>query len=110
MSTEEIQKELDKLDDHKKAMLLLTYGHQLTVMARDSYDFQGPGVNKPRLLRDSNEILHRVFLALRELETKSEKCFSLSGISHWISCAEKKGDIVMASKQAFSRALQICNT
>ena len=110
MNTEAIQKELDKLDRHQKSVLLLTYGHQLTVVAREAYEFQGAGVNKPRLLRDSNEIIHRVFQALRELETKSDKCFSLSGIAHWISCDEKEGDIVYASKQAFSMALQKCNT
>jgi len=110
MNTETIQKEIDKLDNHKKSILLLTYGHQLTVMARDAYEFQGPGVDKPRLLRDSNEIMHRVFQALRELEIKSDKCFSLSGIAHWISCEEKEGDIVSASKQAFSMAVKKCNT
>ncbi|WP_445358789.1 hypothetical protein [Microbulbifer sp. ANSA005] len=110
MNTETIQKEIDKLDSHQKSVLLLTYGHQLTVMARDAYEFQGPGVDKPRLLRDSNEIMHRVFQALRELETKSDKCFSLSSIAHWISCEEKESDIVNASKQAFSMAVQKCNT
>ncbi len=58
MNTEAIQKELDKLDSHQKSLLLLTYGHQLTIMARDAYEFQGPGVNKPRLLREANEIMH----------------------------------------------------
>ncbi|QYJ72309.1 hypothetical protein K0H59_04425 [Shewanella sp. FJAT-51649] len=110
MNTEAIQIELDKLDSRQKSVLLLTYGHQLTVMARDAYEFQGPGVNKPRLLRDANEILHRVFQALRELETQADEFFSLQGIAHWISCDEKEGDIVYASKQAFSRALQKCNT
>ena len=109
MSKEEIQKELDKRDAHQKAVLLLTYGHQLTVMAREAYEFQGSGVERPRLLRDSNEILHRVFQAVRELETESEKCFSLSGIAHWIACNEKSGDIVYASAQAFAEALRKCN-
>lgn len=110
MNTEAIQKEIEKRGRHQKSMLLLTYGHQLTVMAREAYEFQGPGVDKPRLLRDSNEIMHRVFQALRELETSSDKCFSLSGIAHWISCEEKEGDIVYASKQAFSMAVKKCNT
>lgn len=110
MNTKDIKRELDKLDNYQKSVLLLTYGFQLTVMAREAYEFQGSGVEKPRLLRDSNEILHRVFQALKEIETKSDKCFSLSGISHWISCEEKEGDIVSASKQAFSMALQKCNT
>lgn len=110
MNTETIQNEIDKLDSHQKSILLLTYGHKLTVMARDAYEFQGPGVDKPRLLRDSNEIMHRVFQALRELETKSDKCFSLSNIAHWISCEEKEGDIVFASKQAFSMAVKQCNS
>ncbi|WP_212630799.1 hypothetical protein [Pseudomonas sp. KB-10] len=108
MKNEEIQIELDERNAHQKALLLLSYGHQLTVMSRESYEFQGAGVTNPRLLRDANEILHRVFQALTELQLQSEKSFSLSGISHWISCEEKTGSIVQASNQAFSMALQKC--
>ena len=108
MKNEEIQIELDKRNTHQKVLLLLSYGHQLTVMSREAYEFQGPGVTNPRLLRDANEILHRVFQALTELQLQSENCFSLSGISHWISCEERTGSIVQASNQAFSMALQKC--
>jgi hypothetical protein len=110
MNTATVQNEIDKLSNRQKSLLLLTYGHQLTILARDAYEFQGSGVDKPRLLRDSNEIMHRLFQALRELETKSVKCFSLTGIAHWISCDEKEGYIVHASQQAFSMALQKCKT
>lgn len=108
MKNEEIQIELDKRNTHQKALLLLSYGHQLTVMSREAYEFQGAGVTNPRLLRDANEILHRVFQALTELQLQSENCFSLSGVSHWISCEERTGSIVQASNEAFSMALQKC--
>lgn len=36
----------------------------------------------------------------------SENCFLLSGVFHWTSCEEKQGDMIVASKQAFSIVLQ----
>lgn len=107
MKSKDIQIELDKRNPHQKALLLLGYGHQLTVMAREAYEFQGSGVTNPRLLRDANEILHRVFQAVTELQLQSENYFSLSCISNWISCEGKTESIVQASNQAFLSALQI---
>ena len=89
MKPEDIDNLIKGLGSSQKTILLLTYGHQLTVMARDAYEFQSPGVRNPRLLRDTNEILHRIFQALKEIEKNTEKCFSLSGISHWISCEDR---------------------
>jgi len=108
MNSKQIEKEIGRLNNHEKSTLLLTYGHLLTIRARDAYEFQSPGVINPRLLRDINEILHRVFQALREIEVNDDSCFSLNGIHHWISCEEKQGDIVNASISAFSEALKKC--
>ncbi len=110
MNSEEIDSQLKEFNSSQKIMFLLTYGHQLTIMAREAYEFQSPGVSNPRLLRDINEILHRVFQAIKEIEANSEECFSLSGISHWIYCADRSIDIQQASIQAYKRALEYCNT
>ena len=110
MNSDYVGKELENLNKHEKAMLLLTYGHQLTIMARDAYEFQGPGVTKPRLLRDTNEILHRIFQAVRELEADAQNCFVLGGIAQWIACEGKSAEIREASTLAFTRALSICST
>lgn len=105
MNIDFIQNEIDSLDFDEKSRFLILYGHYLTIMARDAYEFQGAGVKKPRLLRDINEILHRVFQALRELEDDSENFFVLSGLAHWIACENREGDIVHASHQAFRMAI-----
>ena len=110
MNIEQIEIALEKLDSNQKKLLLITYGHKLTVVARGAYEFKGPGVDDPRLLRDINEIQHRVYQAIRELEIGSEKCFSVSGISHWICNKEKSDTINQASLQAFLMALKLCNT
>ncbi len=110
MDIDQIQAEVDKLPAEGKMELLLNYGHQLTIMCRDAYEFQAPGVTKPRLLRDANEIHHRIYQATRELALGENEGFSLSGISHWISANERSKDIRSASIHAFTRALEKCNT
>lgn len=91
------------LDDRKR--LLMNYGHALTIMCREAYEFQGPGVIQPRLLRDANEIHHRVYQALRDLEQGEDDGFAISGISHWISECDRRDEIQNASIRAFQFAL-----
>jgi hypothetical protein len=110
MSTEDIQKELDKRDARQKAVLLLTYGHQLTVMARDAYEFQGPGVARPRLLRDSNEILLEYFRRSESWKRNLRSAFpyqaSLTG-----SLVMKKAEILsMQAHKPFPRQLKSATT
>lgn len=89
-------------------VFLISYGHSLTVMVREGYEFQGPGVDNPRLLRDANEILHRVFNALKEAKKQSASTFSIDGLSHWIRAEERSKDIQVTSIQAFKWALKHC--
>ena len=51
--------------------LLAAFGHNLTIAARDTYEFQAPGVRSPERLRGINEIQHRVFAHILKL-SKSE--------------------------------------
>jgi hypothetical protein len=44
-----------------QARTLLTFGHNLTIAARDTYEVQAAGVHAPQRLREINEIQHRVF-------------------------------------------------
>ena len=75
-------------------------------MCRDVYEFQGPGVTKPRLLRDANEIHHRIYQAIRELGDGENDGFSVSGISNWISADKRSEEIQNASIQAFKWAFR----
>jgi hypothetical protein len=54
-------------DDQLRVLAAL--GHNLTIAARDTYEFQAPGVRAPQRLRDINEIQHRVFGHIRALTT-----------------------------------------
>lgn len=110
MKEHEIQKAIDELPDEEKLRLLSIYGHQLTVHARASYEFQGPGVTNPRLLRDCNEIQHRVFQAIQEVASKSDNQFCLNNVGVWISAEERNETIRNASIQAFQTALARLNT
>ncbi len=103
MDAEQIQVELENLDDEAALNLLLVYGHELTIQARS-------GVDDPRLLRDCNEIQHRLFQAIKEITSSSEDRFSLSGISYWIYSEDRNKNIQNASIKAFKRALNKCNT
>ncbi|MBV1908104.1 MAG: hypothetical protein KUG78_02225 [Kangiellaceae bacterium] len=110
MNKELVKEKLESLNDEDTVEFLLRYGHELTIHARSGYEFQGSGVDDARLLRDCNEILHRVFQAIREIINNSEKRFSLGGISHWIVAEERNETIQQASMQAFNRAMKKCNT
>ena len=110
MNEAQVKEKLEKLDDSESIEFLLVYGHELTIQARAGYEFQGPGVTDPRLLRDCNEIQHRVFQAIKEVVGGSEKRFSLSGLSHWILAKERNDTIQQASIQAFIRASNKCST
>src|SRR5206468_1553003 len=56
---EDCEKALAGMSSQTQAQFLAGLGHIYTVFARDSYEFQGPGVTNPRLLRDFNEVHHR---------------------------------------------------
>lgn len=108
MNSAEISKILLAMEDRRRLSFSISYGHGLTTMARGAYVFQSDEVANPKLLRGINEILHRVFQAIRELETNSNNQFSTKGISHWISCEDRSNDLPEASINAFNRALQKC--
>ncbi|WP_444912335.1 hypothetical protein [Microbulbifer sp. PAAF003] len=110
MKEHQIQKVIDELPDDKKIQLLCNYGHQLTIHARGGYEFQGSGVTDPRLLRDCNEIQHRVFQAVREVAQDSDNQFCLNNVGGWISAEERNETIRTASVQAFQTALAKLNT
>lgn len=110
MNQAEILREIESRSSKEKVTLLLTYGHQLSVMARTAYEFQRPGVEKPRLLRDINEINHRIYPQVQSLISSKKPKFPFSEITSWISGEGKNEETQNASIQAFKRALGLCNT
>jgi hypothetical protein len=109
ISQSSIKHSLENLSNEKQIKLLLSYGHQLTVMARDAYEFQGPGVTKPRLLRDVNEINHRLYPQIQMLLLEGKSVFPLEELASWIA-GEGRPAVQKASIEAFERARCLCNT
>jgi hypothetical protein len=110
MNHEKILKVLESLSSKEQISLLLAYGHQLSVLARTAYEFQGTGVEKPRLLRDVNEINHRIYPQVNSLVSSKSPELPNSEISSWISGEGRNEETQNASTQAFERALSLCNT
>jgi len=110
MNQTTILKTFESLNISEQIELLLTYGHQLTVLARTAYEFQGPGVEKPRLLRDINEINHRIYPQVHSLINNKKPDFTHTDISSWISGEDRNEETQKTSIQAFERALSLCNT
>ena len=74
MNREESLRRYVSLSSEIQLRALATFGHNLTIAARDTYELQAPGVRAPQWLRDINEIQHRVFghmLALHSGENAS---------------------------------------
>jgi hypothetical protein len=69
MEHEEAKRRFRGLSTETQLRVLATFGHHLTIAARDTYEFQAPGVRAPQRLRDINEIQHRVFAHIVALVT-----------------------------------------
>jgi hypothetical protein len=61
MSTAEAIRAYAALSAAQQVRLLAQFGHNLTIAARDTYDFQSQRVLAPERLRAINEVQHRVF-------------------------------------------------
>jgi hypothetical protein len=73
MEHEDVKRRFGKLAAAAQLRVLAAFGHNLTIAARDTYEFQAPGVRAPQRLRDINEIQHRVFGHIRALATVDER-------------------------------------
>jgi hypothetical protein len=69
VSYEEARRRFESLPADVQARVLANFGHNMTIAARDTYEFQAPGVRAPQRLRDINEIQHRVFAHIAKLLT-----------------------------------------
>jgi len=94
---------LASLSTAEQARLLSYYGHQLTVLARSAYEFQGPGVSDPRLLRDLNEIQHRLLGQLASLSGSGAPEFGPEALASWL-LGEDRPHLQSELAAAFNRA------
>jgi hypothetical protein len=72
MTIEEAVRAFSRLPADGQAEFLARFGHNLTIAARDTYDFQAPTVRSPERLRAINEIQHRVLSHILALLVNGE--------------------------------------
>ena len=96
---------LAALSPTEQARFLSRLGHELTVLARSAYEFQGPGVTDPRLLRDLNEISHRIFSQVASLIADRAPEFEPDMLASWL-LGEDKPHLQARLAAAFDRAVQ----
>jgi hypothetical protein len=71
MEQTEVTLRFQQLSADKQIRVLAAFGHNLTIAARDTYEFQAPGVRAPERLRSINEIQHRVLAHILALITQN---------------------------------------
>lgn len=89
LDAEQLVQYLNSMSPTEQAFLLGHIGHQITVAARGAYECSGSGVTDPRLLRDLNEITHRLFPQIAALAVGAPAPFSNEVIVSWLSAEEK---------------------
>jgi len=105
MTSDEIKELFTRLDNYQLIDVLSKYGHELTVVARDAYQVQGQGVEFPEWLRVINEVMHRIFPAISELNNDTKHRFAIESLAHWISCEDRNPKLQKSSLAAFKYAL-----
>jgi hypothetical protein len=73
MDLAEATRRLSALSAQEQLRLLASFGHNLTVAARDTYEFQATGILEPKRLRQINEIQHRVLAHILALSKSNEQ-------------------------------------
>lgn len=94
---------LARMSPIEEANFLARLGHWLTVVARDSYEFQAPGVVDPIKLRQINEIQHRVFSQIAGLVGKGERVFDPVVMVAWLTAEECEIELQNQCLEAFER-------
>lgn len=105
LTQKDCERILEHMSEAEQTAFLARMGHYLTVVGREAYEFQGPGVTNPRLLRDLNELHHRLYAQIRSLTVEGKKDFPADALASWL-CGEGKSDEFRAACLfAFERCL-----
>ena len=104
ITPEQCEQYLNSLPPMQQVTFLAELGHELTVVARKAYEFQGPGVDDPRWLRDLNEISHRLFPQIAALVSGSPAPFPNDALVSWLP-AEGKPTLRTACLATFERVV-----
>jgi hypothetical protein len=104
LTQKECQSALAALSMEEQKRFLLILGHELTIVGREAYEFQGEGVINSQLLRDLNEIHHRLYSQIRDLVLEQKVSFSPESLASWLT-AEGNPNTQAVCLAAFERSL-----
>ena len=72
MDLQDAVERYQSLSLEQQVRFLALFGHNLTIAARDTYEFQSPKVRAPERLRAINEIQHRVLAHIAALTEEGD--------------------------------------
>lgn len=93
------------LSREEKLHCLLRFAHELTIVARDSYDANGDGVAEPRRLRTLNEMQHRLLANCVALLEDDPKRYPDEVLLEMLLDHPQDVMLETAVRQAFDRTL-----
>lgn len=91
----------------QQAIFLARLGHYLSVVGREAYEFQGPGITNRRWLRDLNEVHHRIYSQIGSLTAEEIKGFPAGALASWLSGEGKSEEFQSACLNAFEKCHQL---
>lgn len=101
----ECEKAIAAMTPTEECHFLAHLGHQLTVVARGTYEFQGPGVIDPFALRGFNEIHHRIYSQIRTLVANGRRSIDPESMASWLAAEGRSPELQAACLWAFEQAL-----
>jgi hypothetical protein len=109
MTEHDCERILGEMSGVEQARFLARLGHCLTIVGREAYEFQGPEVTNARLLRDLNEIYHRIYAQIASLAFGGSPAFPPDVLASWLMAEEKSEQLQQSCLTAFERALAYVN-
>lgn len=106
LTQKDCEKILAEMTPQRQAVFLAKLGSMCTVYSREAYEFQGPGVTSPRLLRDFNEVHHRLYAQLSSLLRNGEGVFTADVLAAWIYGEGRDEAFQAASKGVFEHCVR----
>lgn len=105
MNQEQYRQALDAMPPYARSQFLCHLGHSLTVAGRCAYEFQAPGVTDRDLLRDLNEIHHRLYPQIGRLIKAEELAFDTASLASWLEGVDRPKEFQAACQYAFEQCL-----
>jgi hypothetical protein len=105
LTIRQCEEALAAMAPNEEVRFLATLGHQLTVVARGTYEFQAPGVTDPIALRAFNELHHRLYAQIRSLASTGVRNLDVEDITSWLLGEEKSAEFQSGCLWAFEQAL-----